>query len=86
MTPNTKFGLLTHRFDTLATRRMDILAGIRSHSTQKGWLAMKSLLVLIIGLPLAAAVGLYTSMAALWAMGCLFMIALWVAENRQHQA
>jgi hypothetical protein len=47
---------------------------------------MKPLLVLIIGLPLAAAVGLYTSMAALWAMGCLFTIALWVAENRQHQA
>ena len=47
---------------------------------------MKAILVLIMGLPLAAAIATATSLPVVLAMGFLLLWALWIAPGRQMQS
>jgi hypothetical protein len=47
---------------------------------------MKPIFVLIIGLPLAAAIAVATSLPVAFLMGSLFLWALWMAPREQMQA
>ena len=47
---------------------------------------MKSILVLVIGVPLAAAIATATSLPILFAMGALLMWGLWLAAGIQRPA
>jgi hypothetical protein len=47
---------------------------------------MKSILVLILGLPLAAAIATATSLPILFAIVSLLMLALWLAPGIEQRA
>lgn len=53
---------------------------------QKGRLIMKPIFVLIIGLPLAAAIAIATSLPVAFLIGSLFLWALWMAPREHMQA
>jgi hypothetical protein len=73
---------------------MDILEKIEKISRllgeceaeKKGRLDMKSIYVLMIGIPLAAAIATATSLPILFAVEALFLWALWLAAGQAQRA
>jgi len=47
---------------------------------------MNSILILIIGLPLAAAIAMATSLPILFGLGSLLLWALWLSAGREQRA
>ena len=47
---------------------------------------MNSILILIIGLPLAAAIAIATSLPILFGMGSLLLLSLWYSAGREQRA
>lgn len=46
---------------------------------------MNSILVLIIGLPLAAAIAMATSLPILFALGSLLLLSFWLSAGREQR-
>ena len=46
---------------------------------------MNSILILIIGLPLAAAIAMATSLPILFGMGSLLLVSLWLSAGREQR-
>jgi hypothetical protein len=59
---------------------------INRKDPRKGRLIMNSILILIIGLPLAAAIAVATSLPILFGMGSLLLFTLWYSAGREQRA